>query len=93
MEGPSVPGGQQLLVLYPRRLEEAELVIEAVKDHQTVVLNTRQAADGEAQRLIDFTCGGMEALDAQVHRLDAETFLFAPGHGSVEAALPDVERC
>jgi FtsZ-interacting cell division protein YlmF len=28
--------------------------------------------------MIDFACGGMEAIGAQVHRIDAETFLFAP---------------
>jgi len=43
------------------------------------VLPTAEAGDGEAQRLLDFACGGMEAIGAQVHRIDAETFLFAPG--------------
>jgi cell division inhibitor SepF len=92
MDGPTVAGGQRLLVLYPRQLEDAQRLIAAVKDNQAVVLNTSHAADGEAQRLIDFACGGMEALDAQVHRLDAETFLFAPGHAGVEPALMGVER-
>lgn len=92
MQAPIVAGGQRVLVLYPRQLEDAQLVIDAVKDNQAVVLNTSLAADGEAQRLIDFACGGMEALEAQVHRLDAETFLFAPGHAGVEPALLAVEQ-
>jgi FtsZ-interacting cell division protein YlmF len=48
-----------------------------------VVLNASGADDGEAQRLIDFACGGMEAIDGQTHRIDAETFLFTPARGRV----------
>lgn len=83
MNGPTVSGGQQLLVLYPRQLQDAEQIIDAVRELQAVVVHTRHAADGEAQRLIDFACGGMAGLEAQVHRIDAETFLFAPGHTEV----------
>ena len=43
-----------------------------------MVLQTAGACDGEAQRLIDFACGGMEAIGAQVHPIDSETFLIAP---------------
>jgi FtsZ-interacting cell division protein YlmF len=78
------PGDQRLLVIAPRRLEEAQRIIEAVRANQTVVLQTAQADDGVAQRLIDFACGGMVALDGQVHRIDAGTFLFAPALVRVE---------
>jgi FtsZ-interacting cell division protein YlmF len=49
-----------------------------------VVLNASATDAGEAQRLIDFACGGMEAIDGQTHRIDAETFLFTPATGRVE---------
>jgi cell division inhibitor SepF len=32
----------------------------------------------EAQRLIDFVAGGVEAMDGQAHCLDEFTFVFAP---------------
>lgn len=51
-----------------------------------MVLHTSQVSDGQAQRLIDFACGGVAALAAKVHRIDAETFLFAPGRAVVHAA-------
>ena len=70
-------GGQQLLVIAPRQLQEAQRIIEAVRENQTVVLHTAQAEDGEAQRLIDFACGGIAAIGGQVHRIDNETFLFS----------------
>jgi cell division inhibitor SepF len=86
MDGPTVAGGQQMLVFYPRHLDDARRVIAAVQGQQAVLLDTSHAADGEAQRLIDFACGGMEALEAQVHRISAEVFLFAPGQARVDAS-------
>ena len=78
------PGGHQVLVIAPRHLPEAQRIIAAVRENQTVVLHTAQAADGEAQRLIDFACGGIAAISGQVHRIDSETFLFAPALAKVE---------
>lgn len=77
-------GGARLLVFHPRQLEDAQVLIRAVKGNQTVVLNASGADAGEAQRLIDFACGGMEAIDGHTHRIDAETFLFTPARGRVE---------
>jgi cell division inhibitor SepF len=76
--------GPQLLVLHPHQLEDAQTLIQAVKRNQTVVLIASSADDGQAQRLIDFACGGMEAIDGQAHRIDAETFLFTPAQARVE---------
>lgn len=76
--------GQRVLVIVPHQLQEAQRIIQAVRENQTVLLHTAAAADGVAQRLIDFACGGIAAIDGQVHRIDAETFLFAPVLGKVE---------
>jgi FtsZ-interacting cell division protein YlmF len=65
-------------------MEDGQTLIQAVKRNQTVVLNASSADDGQAQRLIDFACGGMEAIDGQAHRIDAETFLFTPAQARVE---------
>ncbi len=67
-----------MLVLRPRVLADAEQIIQSMREHRAVVLSTAEVCDGEAQRLIDYACGGMEAIGGQVHRIDAETFLFAP---------------
>ena len=84
MDIPMAAGGQELLVLRPRVLADAEQIIQSVREHRAVVLSTAEVCDGEAQRLIDFACGGMEAIGAQVHRIDAETVLFAPAQVRVQ---------
>ncbi len=77
-------GGQRVLVIAPRRLEEAQQIIKAVRENQTVVLQTTNAEEGVAQRLIDFACGGIAAIDGQVHRINEVTFLFSPAQATVE---------
>jgi cell division inhibitor SepF len=84
MERRTPAGGTQLLVLHPRQLDDAQTLIQAVKCNQVVVLAASSAEVEQAQRLIDFACGGMEAIDGQVHRIDAETFLFSPRQARVE---------
>jgi cell division inhibitor SepF len=84
MDIPMAAGGHELLVFRPSELRDAEQIILSVRGNRAVVLNTAEASDGEAQRLIDFACGGMEAIGAQVHRIDAETFLFAPAQVRVQ---------
>lgn len=88
MNGPSVSGGQRLLVIHPRHLDDVEALIQAVRDNQAVVLDASSAARTEAQRLIDFACGAMEAIHGQVHRIDAATFLFTPEQARVHNAPP-----
>jgi cell division inhibitor SepF len=78
MNIPMAAGGQELLVFRPRELRDAEQILLSVRENRAVVLHTAEAGDGEAQRLIDFACGGMDAIGGQVHRIDAETFLFSP---------------
>ena len=69
MDNSTPSRGARLLVFHPRQLEDAQALIRAVKANQTVVLNASATDAGEAQRLIDFACGGMEAIDGQTHRI------------------------
>lgn len=84
MDAPLAAGGHDLLIFRPQQLREAEQLIACVKANRAVVLSTADTADSQAQRLIDFACGGMEAIGGQVHRIDAETFLFAPAQVCVQ---------
>jgi cell division inhibitor SepF len=43
-----------------------------------VLLQADHLEPETGQRLIDFVCGGMAALDGQSQRLEDRVFLFAP---------------
>jgi cell division inhibitor SepF len=72
-----------VLVVTPRQLQDAATVIRAVKENSTVLVNSSWLEDVSGQRLIDFVCGGLEAIGGKVHRIAEEVFLFSPGHACV----------
>lgn len=73
-----------MLVFTPRSLQDARTVIEAVRGNRTVLVNSAWLEDSPGQRLIDFVCGGIEAICGQVHRVAEEVFLFAPAGTRVQ---------
>ena len=69
---------RHLELVAPARFEQAADVIASVRAGRTVVLQVDHLEPDIGQRLIDFVCGGMEALDGQSQRLEDWVFLFAP---------------
>jgi len=93
---PDDPGGRtlgaatgarqpEILVLFPTSLEDGPLAVEAVRNGRSVLLNASALDPSLGQRLVDFTCGGVSAMDGRSHRIGEAVFLFT-------AALSRVER-
>jgi FtsZ-interacting cell division protein YlmF len=72
-----------MLVITPRQLQDAATVLQAVRQNSTVVVNSSWLEDAAGQRLIDFVCGGLEAVGGTAHRIAEEVFLFAPREARV----------
>ncbi|MFN7900086.1 MAG: cell division protein SepF [Synechococcaceae cyanobacterium] len=70
--------GRHFEVVAPYRFEQAADVIASVRAGRTVLLQVDHLEPETGQRLIDFVCGGMAALDGQSQRLEDWVFLFAP---------------
>lgn len=68
----------EVVVFHPTRFEDAQAIVQAVRELQTVLVHASGMNRQEAQRLIDFVAGGVEAMDGQAECLDACTFVFAP---------------
>ena len=71
-------GLPQVVVFYCRGFDDAQAVALAVRDQRTVLLQVDQLDPVEAQRVVDFVSGAVQALDGQSERLGETTFLFAP---------------
>lgn len=80
---PCPTGSATVLVLTPRHLSDGATVLQAVREDTSVVVNSSWLEDGSGQRLIDFVCGGLEAIGGTAHRIDDEVFLFTPGRAQV----------
>lgn len=68
----------QVTIVRCRRLEEAQLAVEAVRSRHCVVLQLDDAEPTEAQRIVDFLCGATSALDGSMDRIGEATFVCAP---------------
>ena len=83
--GLGAAGQPEILVLFPAGLEDGQRAVEAVRNGRSVLLNASGLEPRLGQRLVDFTCGGVSAMDGRSHRIGEAVFLFT-------AALSRVER-
>ena len=76
----------QVSIQRTRRLSEAQIAVEAIRQRHCVLLQLEDAAEpAEAQRIVDFLSGSISALDGQVERIGECTFLFAPAGVTVSS--------
>lgn len=68
----------EVVVFHPTRFEDAQAIVQAVRELQTVLVQASAMNRQEAQRLIDFVAGGVVAMDGHAECLDELTFVFAP---------------
>jgi cell division inhibitor SepF len=68
----------QVTILRTRSLRDAQGAVEAIRQRHCVLLQLDDAAPEEAQRIVDFLAGAINALEGQVERIGECTFLFAP---------------
>jgi cell division inhibitor SepF len=68
----------QVTILRCQRLEEAQEAVEAIRARHCVLLQVEHTRPEEAQRIVDFLAGAIDALDGQMERIGESTFLFAP---------------
>ena len=84
MRGPFGDWLQEVVIFHPTRFEDAQAIVVAVRELQTVLVHASAMPREEAQRLIDFVAGGVAAIDGQAECLDELTFVFAPDIVSIE---------
>jgi len=87
---PDAPPGfdsPTILVLHPQDLSDGQRAIEAVRRGQSVVLDASQLEPALGQRLVDYTCGGVQAMDGQSRRLGEAVFLFTTALSRIEDAV------
>lgn len=68
----------QVTILRSRKLSEARSAVQAIRQRHCVLLQLDDATPEEAQHIVDFLAGAINALDGQVERIGDSTFLFAP---------------
>lgn len=82
---PVVPNAKPQVIL-PTSFNHAQLVADAFKNSQPVIMNLLDAERELARRLIDFASGLCYGLGGRMERLDAQVYLLTPSNVVVSSA-------
>lgn len=86
---PDPPADQpEVVLVMASRFEDAQTVIQAVRRGRSVILNAAGLSPELGQRLVDYACGGITALDGQAHRIGESVFLLASTVARITAQAP-----
>lgn len=71
---------KQLEVLSPKSIEDAREIILNIKSEVVTFVDLKPIDASDAQRIVDFLCGAVDALDGKIHRFSEDTFIVADGN-------------
>jgi|YelNatPaOPRAMG01_1025707.scaffolds.fasta_scaffold15747_5 cell division inhibitor SepF len=71
-------GKVKVVVIEPKAYDEAQEIIDNLKDGKPVVINFEETDRELARRIIDFLSGGAYALDGTTEKISNYVFLFVP---------------
>ncbi len=73
----------EVVVLEPTNFSQAPEVIQYLRRGSSVVLNLYKLDEEQSQRLIDFVCGGIYAIDGSQRRVGEGVFLLVPSNVNI----------
>lgn len=70
--------GVKVVVIEPKSFDEAQGIIDDLRDGRAVIINFEDTDRELARRIIDFISGGVYALDGSTEKISNYVFLFVP---------------
>ena len=71
-------GTKNVAFLYPNSFDDAQTVINYLKEGESVVLNLNNMNEYDSQRLLDCASGAIYALNGMIQRVDSNIFMLTP---------------
>ena len=71
-------GTKNVEFVYPTRFEDVQIIINYLKEGESVVLNLNSMNEIDSQRLLDCTSGAIYALNGNIRHVDNNIFLLTP---------------
>jgi len=70
----------KVVVIQPADFEDAQDVCNHLKNKKPIIVNLEGMEKEQAQRIVDFLCGSVYALDGTVQKVSNGIFLLAPNN-------------
>lgn len=73
----------------PRSYNEAQEIADNIVNRRAVVINLQRVDRGQAKRIVDFLSGTVYAVNGDIQKLGADTFLCTPDNVNVSGSITD----
>ena len=76
----------------PIEYEDASAIVEALKDGRVAVVCIEELDRAAFVRVFDYLMGALQALDAELRRVDRETIVLLPAGFDDELSIDDIDE-
>ena len=77
-EDKGVKSLRNVMVYEPNVIEDAQNIIDYIKNREPIILNLEKTEAEISQRILDFCSGAVYALEGTIHPVSGEVFLIVP---------------
>ncbi|SFB19152.1 cell division inhibitor SepF [Lentibacillus halodurans] len=85
MQGPT----SKVVLHEPRNYSEAQEIADNVVNKRAIVINMQRVDHEQAKRIVDFLSGTVYAINGDIQKLGAETFLCTPDNVDVSGSITE----
>lgn len=79
----------KVVVIQPQDIDDAQEISNHLKENKPVIVNLESMEKDPAQRIVDFFCGAVYALDGSIYRVSNTIFLITPYNVDVMGDFKD----
>lgn len=79
----------KVVLCEPRTYNEAQEIADNIVNRRAVVINLQRVDNSQAKRIVDFLSGTVYAVEGDIQKLGAETFLCTPDNVDVSGTISD----
>lgn len=80
---------QKVVLCEPRSYGEAQEIADNIVNKRAVVINLQRIDNHQAKRIVDFLSGTVYAVNGDIQKLGAETFLCTPDNVDVTGSISE----
>ena len=84
--------GYEVIVMEPRSFDDADQIVQHLKDRKTIVLNLHLLDKEQSQRTIDFVCGAAHALNGKPQKVGDLVFVFTPSNVTLSVDMNQTQN-
>lgn len=79
----------KVVLCEPRTYNEAQEIADNIVNRRAVVINLQRVDNNQAKRIVDFLSGTVYAVNGDIQKLGAETFLCTPDNVNVTGTISE----